>query len=371
MKRLWPKHGNLLPTAKRNHSGKIVSGPSEIKKLLAKEYKERLRSRPVRPDFEHLKGTKSDIFKMKLKLAENKSSMPWDMSHLESALSHLKNNKSRDPEGYINEIFKSEVAGKYLKQSLLVMFNRMKMEKKISSFMNVSNITTVPKRGSRVELTNERGIFRVSLARSILMRMIYDAEYPEIDANMSDCQMGGRKGKGCRNNIFILNGIIHETRKSKNMKPLMFQINDYEQMFDSINLQEAISDVYDCGFNDDKLPLVYQANAEIERAVNTPHGLSERRTIKDIVLQGDTFGSILASVQVDSIGKRCENSGYGYKYKNKLPISMLGLVDDIVGISEVGYKSHQMNAVINAKTAEKGLRFSATKCKTMLVGRCT
>ena len=160
-------------------------------------------------------------------------------------------------------------------------------------------------------------------------------------------------------------------KKSKNMKPLMFQINDYEQMFDSINLQEAISDVYDCGFNDDKLPLVYQANAEIEMAVNTPHGLSERQTIKDIVLQGDTFGSILASVQVDSIGKRCENSGYGYKYKNKLPISMLGLVDDIVGISEVGYKSHQMNAVINAKTAEKGLRFSATKCKTMLVGRCT
>ena len=50
---------------------------------------------------------------------------------------------------------------------------------------------------------------------------------------------------------------------------------------------------------------------------------------------------------------------------------MLGLVDDIVGISEVGYKSHQMNTVINAKTAEKGLRFSATKCKTMLVGRCT
>ena len=67
MKRLWPKHGNLLPTAKRNHSGKILSGPTEIKKLLAKEYKERLRSRPVRPDFEHLKGTKSDIFKMKLK----------------------------------------------------------------------------------------------------------------------------------------------------------------------------------------------------------------------------------------------------------------------------------------------------------------
>ena len=35
-------------------------------------------------------------------------------------------------------------------------------------------------------------------------------KYPEIDENISESQMGGRKGKGCRNNIFIINGIIHD-----------------------------------------------------------------------------------------------------------------------------------------------------------------
>ena len=50
MKKLWPKHGNNLITAKKNHKGKLVSGAREIKTLLAKEYRERLRSRPVRPD---------------------------------------------------------------------------------------------------------------------------------------------------------------------------------------------------------------------------------------------------------------------------------------------------------------------------------
>ena len=83
----------------------------------------------------------------------------------------------------------------------------------------------------------------------------------------------------------------------------MFQIYDYAQMFDSINLQEAICDIYDCGFTDNMLSLVYQANSEIQMAVNTPHGLTERQTIRNTVLQGDTFGSILASVQVDAIGK--------------------------------------------------------------------
>ena len=45
---------------------------------------------------------------------------------------------------------------------------------------------------------------------------------------------------------------------------------------------------------------------------------------------------------------------------------MLGLIDDIIGISEIGFKAHQMNALINVKTAEKGLRFGPSKCKTMI-----
>ena len=94
-------------------------------------------------------------------------------------------------------------------------------------------------------------------------------------------------------------------------------------MFDSINLQQAVSDIYEAGLNDDNLPLVYQANKEIFMAVNTPGGLSERQRIEDSVLQGDTWGSLLASVQVDSIGQECAEAGYGYNYKNILPIGML------------------------------------------------
>ena len=57
--------------------------------------------------------------------------------------------------------------------------------------------------------------------------------------------MGARQGKGCKNNIWIINGIIHEVLKSKNMKPIILQIYDYAQMFDSMDLREAISDIYD------------------------------------------------------------------------------------------------------------------------------
>ena len=284
-------------------------------------------------------------------------------------LSQLKNNKSRDNDGYINEIFKKDVIGNDLKKSLLVLCNQLKKNNMVAKFMNIANITTVPKKGSRLLLKNERGIFRVMVVRAILMRLIYNQKYPEIDSRMSDCQMGGRKNKGCKNNLFIINGIIHEVLKSKKMKPVMFQFYDYAQMFDSINLEQAISDIFDTGVDDDNLVLLYKANCEVDMAVRTSDGLSDRQTVENIVLQGDTWGSILASNQVDMIGKESMEAGHFYLYKNILPVGFLGLVDDIVGITEAGFKAQELNAFINVKTAEKTLQFGPSKCKSMLIGK--
>ena len=46
---------------------------------------------------------------------------------------------------------------------------------------------------------------------------------------------------------------------------------------------------------------------------------------------------------------------------------MLGLVDDLIGVTDVGFKAQQMNAVLNIRTAEKRLQFGPSKCKSMLV----
>ena len=131
----------------------------------------------------------------------------------------------------------------------------------------------------------------------------------------------------------------------------------------------AISDIYDFGLNDDQLSLVYQANKEIFMAVNTPGGITERQVIENTVLQGDTWGSILASVQVDTIAQECSEEGYGYLYKNILPVGILGLVDDTIGVTETGYQAQMMNAFLNVKTAEKGLQYGIKKCKTMVIGK--
>ena len=277
LKNICPKLKPTLPSAKRNLKGKIVSSQKDIKQVLAAEYKNRLRTRPMRNDLKSVKYRKNKIFNMKMNLSKLRKSKSWTVQDLELALKGLKNNKSRDYEGYVNEIFKNGVIGSDLKRSLLIMFNNLKKENMIPQFMNFANVTTVPKSGSRLEPVNERGIFRVEILRAILMRLIYNSKYSVIDKNMTDCQMGARKGKGCRSIIWIINGIIHETMKSEKMRSVVFQFSDYRQMFDSINLEEAISDIYDYGLTDDKLQLIHKANDEIHMAIKTEGGLTDRQ----------------------------------------------------------------------------------------------
>ena len=52
-------------------------------------------------------------------------------------------------------------------------------------------------------------------------------------------------------------------------------------------------------------------------------------------------------------------------------MGFLGLVDDIVGVTEAGFKAQELNAYINVKTAEKTLQFGVKKCKSMLIGENT
>ena len=339
MNKLWPKVEPKLPAGKKDHRGILITESNKIKQLLAREYKERLRERPIRPDLENIILKKNKIFQAKLKFACGNKSKQWNMKDLEKALKDLKNNRSRDPEGLINEIFKKNVIGDDLKDSLLMMFNKLKQEQIIPDFMKIANITTVPKKGSRLLLENERGIFRVPVLRSIFMRLIYNQKYEEIDSNMSDSQMGGRKKKSCRNNILIVNGIIHDVLASKKNEPVVLQIYDYKQMFDAISLQDALSDAFDTGIQDDNLALIYKANTEVKMSVNTRNGLTERQTLNNVILQGDIFSSILASIQVDKICKDVATLGHGYLYKDTLPITMLAMVDDMIGVAEVGPKA--------------------------------
>ena len=86
-------------------------------------------------------------------------------------------------------------------------------------------------------------------------------------------------------------------------------------------------------------------------------------------MQGEIFGPLCCSVQVDTFGKECiQEKKHLYNYKNEVGVPPLAMVDDLLCISTCGLKSVEMNAYINAKTNVKKLQFGETKCHKMHVG---
>ena len=57
------------------------------------------------------------------------------------------------------------------------------------------------------------------------------------------------------------------------------------------------------------------------------------------------------------------------QFKGEVPIPLLGQVDDLLGVSVVGYKAEQLNGFVNVKTADKDLQFGSDKCNDMIISK--
>ena len=193
---------------------------------------------------------------------------------------------------------------------------------------------------------------------------------------MSDSNTGARKHKNIRNNLFIVYGVINHVIQDKK-KPIDIAIYDIKQCFDKLGLKETLNDLWDVGIKDDNLALLYELNKQIEIAIKTPSGLSERKPVKEIVAQGGIFGALKCSNQIDTIGRECIKTGENvYVYKNCVNIPPLAFVDDLFSMVECGVKSVVGNAFINKKVEMKNLEFGideekneAKKCCQIHIGK--
>lgn len=67
-----------------------------------------------------------------------------------------------------------------------------------------------------------------------------------MDSNLCDSNVGARKVRNIRDNIFVINAITNSIIKG-NEEAVDLQIFDIEKCFDALWLQECINDVYEAG----------------------------------------------------------------------------------------------------------------------------
>ena len=114
---MWKLKNNLIPRemdppmAKFDEKGNLITAPNLLKKLYLEHYVKRLEHRTIKDNYQDNYDKKVVLWKMrydKLKLTKSDN---WTIKDLMSTLKLLKTNKSRDPSGLVNELFKPPVIG--------------------------------------------------------------------------------------------------------------------------------------------------------------------------------------------------------------------------------------------------------------------
>ena len=169
----------------------------------------------MKDNLNYIKEDKEYLCKIRLELAKSRKSKAWNIKHLEVVLKYLKKDKSRDPHDHISELFHSDVAGTDMKKAILALINKIKDDLEYPEALEHCNISSIHKKGKKSVFDNYRGVFRVTVLRNILDRLIYNDVYPDIDSNLSDANVGCRKGRNIRDNLFVVNTITNSVSKGK------------------------------------------------------------------------------------------------------------------------------------------------------------
>ena len=356
------------PAAMMDEHGNVVTDSKGIENIVIKKYEERLKPLPIKPELQMHKVQRENLCDQRLQQAQHNKTPDWTEIELDRVLKQLKTNKSKDPLDMPNELFKPGNIGSDLKTAVLKLMNHIKKQQKVPSRLKYCNITSLYKnKGSKKDFENYRGIFRVVTLRSIMDKLIYNDQYPVIDANLTDTNVGARQNRNIRDNIFVINAVTNETIKKKK-EGIDIQVFDAYKCFDKLWTKECFNDVYECGFTDDKLPLLFGENVNAQVAVKTASGTTRRTNISEVVMQGTVWGSLMCTSTMDKLGKIAYTMPQNlYKYKG-VPIPPLGMVDDIICVSNVE-NTETMNKVINKFIEEKKLKLSETKCGRIHIGK--
>ena len=163
---------------------------------------------PINKEYEDYKKTREELCLKRLEECSKIKTPEWTISDVTTVLTQLKAGKSKDAYDLPNEIFKPSVAGKDLILAITILMNRIKNELSYPVLLEVCNVTNLYKRkGERTSFNSYRGIFRAPVLANILDKLLHNDEYENVDENLTDGNVGSRKRRNVRDNLFVVNAV--------------------------------------------------------------------------------------------------------------------------------------------------------------------
>ena len=123
--------------------------------------------------------------------------------------------------------------------------------------------------------------------------------------------------------------------------------------------------MYNAGVRNGKLNMLYLLNQNSLVAMKTSSGITKRRNISNVIMQGIVWGSMYCTTTMDKLGKFIyENPDSLSKYTGLVDVPALEMVDDIIDIQKCGVAVAVMStAIVKTFIENKKLEMGHSKCQ--------
>ncbi|KAL1448382.1 hypothetical protein WDU94_001910 [Cyamophila willieti] len=268
----------------------------------------------------------------------------FSISEIEGCVQKLKNNKAAGFDLIINELYKHLDHTEYL----MVLFNNILDYETLPPDWGETTIFCMHKKGDVENPANYRGIALINTLTKLFTQLLHNRIYDwaEKTKTIPEEQAGFRKGRGCIDQIFILNCLIQIQLRLPRQK-LYACFIDFKICFDGLSHDIIWQKLFHLGVAGKLIRILRNLYSNVYCRIRLENDdYTERVKVNRGLLQGDSASPLLFVLVVADLVSFMRNKGFsGVQISNTADVFLLMYADDLV---LVGHSKIDLQKKINA-----------------------
>ena len=225
-------------------------------------------------------------------------------------------------------------------------------------------IVPLHKKGDKKLCSNSRGISLLSVPGKVFTRIILNRIKQTIEEVLRENQSGFRKGRGCRDHIFLMRQIIEKKREHNEDTYICFI--DYAQAYDSVWRRGAWKILEKYGICEKIIRLMTKLYGSVTATVKVEGKESEWFSILTGFRQGCILSPTMFNIVLDYILKRIYDNGKTGEHETPHDVEY---ADDTSLLEEFLEELIKMTERLADESKKMGLHINIKKTKIMPVTR--
>lgn len=280
---------------------------------------------------------------------------------IEEECKKLKNNKSSGENGIPAEVLK--YVGGSLKKRISTLIKRIWHEERMPQQWRNALICPIPKKGSKTNCENYRGISLLDVTYKVLARIIRNRLTPYHNNIVGEYQGGFKGGRSTIDQIFTLKMVQNQSYEQNLSLHIMFI--DFMKAYDSIERRKLYEAMNKLSIPGKLIRLTRMTLTDTQNKVAAEGGISHSFRGRIGVRQGDPLSTVLFNIVLEAVIRDSEIQTQGIIYQRKQQI--IAYADDVALMTRSKTELEKAFSKVEKAASLYGLKINEDKTKYLIM----